>query len=127
MRRVFELTRGSGKTVDEQIIHAFGANEAGGLFPYAPVVFNRRGDMFGATLEGGSASCECGTIFGMKQEAGGKWGFEVLHRFVGTDGSDPQYGMTLDSKGNLYGTTKNGGPYSGGVVFELSPTAQASK
>ncbi len=37
------------------------------------------------------------------------------------DGTNPYGGLTIDSSGNLYGTTTNGGLYSGGTVFELSP------
>jgi hypothetical protein len=43
-----------------------------------------------------------------------------LHKFVGTDGQFP-WGVTLDDKGNLLGTTKAGGTYNAGVAFEISP------
>jgi uncharacterized repeat protein (TIGR03803 family) len=29
--------------------------------------------------------------------------------------------LTMDSKGNLYGTTSLGGTYNYGVVFEITP------
>jgi uncharacterized repeat protein (TIGR03803 family) len=61
----------------------------------------------------------------MQPESNGK--FEVLHTFTGPDGDLPVSGLTVDSKGNLYGITLGGGPGEGGVVFELSPTAQSSK
>ena len=50
----------------------------------------------------------------------------VLHVFTGPDGADPQAGVTLDSAGNLYGTTYRGGALycaggSGcGTVFNLT-------
>lgn len=52
----------------------------------------------------------------------------VLYTFTGgTDGSLPFGNLTLDSAGNLYGTTSAGGNDSGsggrGVVFELSPVS----
>jgi hypothetical protein len=52
----------------------------------------------------------------------------MLHGFgKGTDGSEPNAGVIFDDAGNLYGTTLYGGSYggneSGGIVFELSPTA----
>jgi len=122
---VFELTRGSGKTVDEQIIHAFGANEAGGIAPITGVMFNKRGDLFGVTGEGGNDGD--GIVYGMKPQGNGKWAFAVLHSFIGSDGVDPDDTLTTDSQGNLYGTTFAGGPNGGGVVFELSPTTQTSK
>ena len=36
-------------------------------------------------------------------------------------GKDSQTGLTLDSVGNAYGTTKLGGLYGGGIVFKLEP------
>ena len=46
----------------------------------------------------------------------------VLHSFGnGTDGAGPRADLIFDAAGNLYGTTINGGTYSGGTVFELTP------
>jgi uncharacterized repeat protein (TIGR03803 family) len=51
------------------------------------------------------------------------WNLRVLHQFgSGTDGSSPWATLVFDAAGNLYGTTENGGIYSAGTVFELSPT-----
>jgi uncharacterized repeat protein (TIGR03803 family) len=52
--------------------------------------------------------------------------FTVLHNFAGSDGSFPYAGLTMDQRGNLYGTTAYGGHTGGncgtsgcGTVFEL--------
>jgi uncharacterized repeat protein (TIGR03803 family) len=46
----------------------------------------------------------------------------VLHTFTGADdGSRPVGGVIRDSKGNLYGTTEDGGGHGRGVVFEIKP------
>jgi len=47
----------------------------------------------------------------------------VLHSFsdTGTDGYYPQAGLTFDNKGNLYGTTTNGGGDGLGSVFKVNP------
>ncbi len=64
---------------------------------------------------GGDMSCEqegCGTVFELKRptKTGGKWRFSLLHTFTGEpDGALPFAGVTLDQKGNLYGTTNWGG------------------
>ncbi|HEX4159618.1 MAG TPA: choice-of-anchor tandem repeat GloVer-containing protein [Rhizomicrobium sp.] len=46
----------------------------------------------------------------------------MLHPFTGgSDGNTPEAGVIADGKGNLYGTTNNGGTYGYGTVFELAP------
>lgn len=48
----------------------------------------------------------------------------VLYSFAGdSDGADPLGGLSMDSSGDLYGTTQDGGTAGSGTVFELSPTA----
>jgi uncharacterized repeat protein (TIGR03803 family) len=47
----------------------------------------------------------------------------VIHSFTGQDGSLPGQRLTLDSSGNLYGTTVGNSP-SIGSVFKVSPTGQ---
>ena len=46
---------------------------------------------------------------------------KVLHSFSGRDGYLPQGGLTMDTPGNLYGTTSGFGLYGGGTAFELTP------
>jgi len=45
--------------------------------------------------------------------------FTILHSFTGppNDGRNPTTGLTLDSSGNLYGTTMMGGAFNDGAVF----------
>ncbi len=48
----------------------------------------------------------------------------VIHTFTGPDGSFPNGGLTIDSKGNLYGLAGGGGPLTYcqcGVAFQLVP------
>jgi uncharacterized repeat protein (TIGR03803 family) len=69
----------------------------------------------------------CGVVFKLTPTAHGLWEETVLYTFTGgADGNEPWSIPTLDSSGNLYGTTSIGGnlscgPYSCGVVFKLSP------
>jgi len=44
----------------------------------------------------------------------------VLHAFDLIDGADPYDVLTMDSAGDLYGTTYIGGAQDYGTVFELS-------
>ena len=49
---------------------------------------------------------------------------KIVYSFTGgTDGANPQGGVILDSKGNLYGTTESGGANGAGAVFELVPNS----
>jgi uncharacterized repeat protein (TIGR03803 family) len=52
--------------------------------------------------------------------------FEVLHDFdlVAGDGNVPYSGLTLDSAGNLYGTTLIGGTHGFGTVFRFVANQQ---
>jgi len=48
--------------------------------------------------------------------------FKILHAFAGGDGFAPSRGpLIADKAGNLYGTTRLGGAYNAGTVFELAP------
>ncbi|MGB6521354.1 MAG: choice-of-anchor tandem repeat GloVer-containing protein, partial [Candidatus Cybelea sp.] len=45
----------------------------------------------------------------------------ILHSFTGgSDGATPKAGLSLDGKGNLYGTASGGGTHYG-TVFEVTP------
>jgi uncharacterized repeat protein (TIGR03803 family) len=49
--------------------------------------------------------------------------FSVLYSFKGKpDGNAPSAGVTLDSYGNLYGTTLEGGDSDCGTVFQIDPS-----
>src|SRR5579859_289842 len=52
----------------------------------------------------------------------------IPHSFSGgSDGSDPDSGLTLDSVGNLYGSTFFGGSASEGTIYKLSRTSGGIK
>lgn len=56
----------------------------------------------------------------MMTPSNGGWSFSVLKSFVGI--ASPLASVTLDTGGNLYGTTCEGGAASMGNVFRLSPS-----
>jgi hypothetical protein len=123
---VFEFTNSGTMTV---LYNFTGGSD--GAYPYAPLVFDSAGNLYGTASGGGTAGCSenygCGTVFELSPPAksGGAWTFTTLYTFTGlTDGGSPRAGLTFDKAGNLYGTTITGtGTSTSGTLFELSPPA----
>ena len=108
-----------------KVLHSFIGSDGSG--PSGGVIFGKGDDLYGTTASGGTGKCglySCGTVFQISRHRNGKWTETVLHSFQGTDdGSDPLGGVIVDASGNLYGTASEGGAYSRGTVFELTPGA----
>jgi len=102
------------------------------------VVFDKAGNLYGVTAEGGSGLCapaQCGIVYQLSppEQKGGAWTETVLYVFKGQkygDGSSPAGTLLIDSSGNLYGGTGYGGTgdcmllggtVGCGTVYELSP------
>src|ERR1035438_7834120 len=95
------------------VLYSFTGGENGGG-PYAGVIRDPAGNLYGTTSDGGAASV--GVVY--KLNAAGQE--TVLHTFTGgADGSFPNAGVIRDSSGNLYGTTSSGGTANAGVVYTL--------
>jgi uncharacterized repeat protein (TIGR03803 family) len=107
---VFKLSPAGQETV----LHTFAGPD--GVNPYAGLVSDSAGNLYGTTSGGGTF--DWGVIFKID-----KTGNEtVLHSFTGgVDGSCPMAGLIRDAAGNLYGTTQFGGNTQSGVVFKLTP------
>jgi uncharacterized repeat protein (TIGR03803 family) len=103
----------------EQVLYAFGG-ASGCAEPVAPLIADTRGNLYGTTTGGGSDGDGC--VFKLSRTESG-WKEAVLYSFDGSDGSSPSGALTFDKMGNLFGTTRGGGVYGVGVVFELSPLA----
>ena len=98
----------------------FDVNGTDGAYPLASLVMYR-GNLYGTTLEGGTDNID-GTVFELKHTTKG-WTETILHSFGASgDGSQPYCALTLDTAGNLYGTTNVGGAYDRGTVFEVTPS-----
>jgi uncharacterized repeat protein (TIGR03803 family) len=126
---VFELTPKAGGGWTEKILHNFGDNTnfTDGDQPFASLIFDGDGNLYGTTYYGGSGACKggCGAVFELTPNAGGGWQEKILYSFQdnGTDGNYPYASLIFDSSGNLYGTTLYGGAHGVGTAFELSPMA----
>jgi hypothetical protein len=86
------------------------------------LIFGPGGVIYGMGASGGSAGAGSsdGAVFQLTPGASG-WTFSLIYSFDLTDGAYSTAGLILDSEGNLYGTTAEGGSDRAGVVFELSP------
>jgi uncharacterized repeat protein (TIGR03803 family) len=121
---VFELTPNINGSWTETILHAFSRSD--GATPLAAVVLDPAGNVYGTTYLGGSPACDgdgfgCGTVFRLTPK-NGLWSASVF-RFAGYQtGSNPAAPLTLDSTGNVYGTTTIGGrgTLPRGVVFRIT-------
>lgn len=99
-----------------------------GEWPYAQVIPDGQGNLFGTTGAGGDPNCGiygCGTVFKLAPD-----GTEsVLHIFESnSDGGGPRGGLIMDAAGDLYGTTAVGGGsgcgglgYGCGSIFKVTP------
>jgi hypothetical protein len=114
---VFELTPASSDRWKETVLHAFTGGKDGGS-PQAPVIFDAVGNLYGTTWEGPATN---GLVFELTPTSNG-WKEKVLHTFDGLDGANPGAGLAIDSAGNLFGTTYDGGKHGYGVVFEVTTT-----
>jgi uncharacterized repeat protein (TIGR03803 family) len=121
---VYELVAGKKGKWAERILHSFKNAPKDGGEPAAGVVFDSAGNIYGTTEDGGKY--QYGSVYKLTPVAGKEvYSEKVLWSFDNTDGEYPVAGLTLDSAGNLYGTTSFGGPQAqrpfGGVVFEVTP------
>jgi uncharacterized repeat protein (TIGR03803 family) len=143
---VYELSPPAkqGDPWTETVLYSFRGGKDG-YVASGDLVFDKTGNLYGATLFGGGkgTTCDslyggqCGTIFKLSppKTKGGKWTEKVLQSFGGgADGASPNGGLVLDSKGVIYGTTSSGGNqsckgdgYLGcGTVFKLAPSLATS-
>ena len=129
---VFKLLPNASGGWSFRTIYTFGAHQNDGYNPRGVLTLDAAGNIYGTTIAGGNGSylnCNyCGTVFKLAPAAGGRYTESVIYNFQGLkDGSFPNAGVILDSAGNLYGTTTEGGLNYGdqgfGVVFKLSPNS----
>jgi uncharacterized repeat protein (TIGR03803 family) len=138
---VLALVSSASAEWKEKVLYSFQGIPDGSV-PVGAVVFDKAGNLYGATTEGGSSSCisvaQCGTVYQLVPPAkqGDPWTETVLYVFKGNasnDGASPGGGLVMDSAGNLYGTTAYGGTgncvvlgtlMGCGTVFEMSPPKQ---
>ena len=95
---VFKLAPASGGWT-ETVLYTFTGGSDGGE-PYARLLSDAAGNLYGTTLLGGNigsaCSSGCGTVFKLTPGSGG-WTESVLYAFAGgTDGASPYDGLAFD-------------------------------
>jgi uncharacterized repeat protein (TIGR03803 family) len=121
---VFELSS-TGNNWNETVLHNFGASNDGANPALGGLITDRAGNLYGTTQRGGSHGG--GTAF-MMGPPGEEWGYQILYSFGASskDGQIVQGGLALSSNGALYGTTDEGGIFTLGTIFRLSPVSGGS-
>ncbi len=116
------VTKGKKKgTWTEKILYSFKGGTKDGYEPLG-VVLDGAGNIYGGTYSGGKSGD--GIVYELVAPVGkGSYKEKVLWSFDGTDGAVAYGNLILDSAGNLYGATGNGGSSNEGVVFEVNPSA----
>jgi uncharacterized repeat protein (TIGR03803 family) len=112
----------------KDVLYSFQGSPTDGSHPTDALVFDNNGGLFGNTFAGGPA--HLGSVVKLKPAKKG-YSETVIYGFEGSpDGAQPFSSPIIDQKGNIFGTTLEGGPtlcssnsISGcGTVFELVPT-----
>jgi len=107
---VFKISPSGNKTT----LYSFGKSTNDGEKPYGSVILDSSGNLYGTTNAGGAYGY--GTLF--KVSSSGT--MTILYSFGASaaDGQNPSGAILLDSAGNIWGATQNGGANGTGTVFE---------
>ncbi len=115
---IFRLTHSGGNWTPSSVYQF--QSGAGGQLPWAGLVGDSSGNFFGATTAGGANGG--GTVYQLSPSGGG-WTYSSIYTFAA--GGGPVSNLTIDSSGNLYGTTPGGGAFGHGTVFKLTHSGSA--
>jgi uncharacterized repeat protein (TIGR03803 family) len=123
---VFQLSPSGDGSWTESVLYSFNNDRQDGYEPWAGLIFDAAGNLYGTTYYGGTGGS--GTVFELSRNGDGGWTESVLHSFDahGVDGYEPAAGLVFDRVGNLYGTTLYGGTNGAGNVFKLTANGDGS-
>lgn len=119
---VYKLVYNSSKgTYSEKILYSFGAN---GTVPYAGVISDPSGNLYGTTTAGGKNGA--GIVYELAYNSKtGTYSEKNLQAFIGENGAVPYAGLVYNG-GYVYGTTFDGGSDGEGTVFVVNPAAKVT-
>ncbi len=101
------------------------AGGSDGQYPASSLTITKTGVLYGTTEAGGAAGM--GLVYSLTPPTtqGAPWTEAVLYNFQGgSDGAQPEGGVTVGNGGSLYGTTFYGS-LGNGTVYKLTPPAGA--
>jgi uncharacterized repeat protein (TIGR03803 family) len=101
-------------------LYSFAGSPGDGGFPEAGLVQGSDGNLYGTASDGGTNSCNCGTVFRISPSGT----CTTLYSFGSqpNDGSAPLAGLVQGSDSNFYGTASYGGTHNGGTVYRIAPS-----
>jgi uncharacterized repeat protein (TIGR03803 family) len=120
---VFELSPRTSGQWAEKLVYSFRGEGNDGIYPFAGVIFDSAGNLYGTTESGGASSL--GTVFKLSL-SGGVWTETRLFDLDNTHGAKAEAPLLFDSAGNLYTTAEFGGANNLGTVLELSPQSNGN-
>ena len=111
---VFELMASSSYSSITTLVSFEEADGTNGAYPMAGLIVDGSGNLYGTTTWDNANGD--GAVF---EIVAGSSTITTLASFDGTNGASPEASLLMDSNGDLFGTTYNGGPGGYGTVFEL--------
>ena len=115
---IFEIAKTNGTYASTPTTLYTFTGGSDGASPDGPLIMDAAGDLFGTTSTGGANGN--GTVFELKKTNGAYAATPTTIASLG--GSDAFFqigGLLMDSAGDLFGTTVDGGANNDGAVFEI--------
>ena len=108
----------------ESAIYSFKTAD-GHLPTQAALALTTKGTLYGTTIQGGT--WDSGVIYQLTTKNGISYTESVLYSFGDTgDASVPNGPILMDTAGNLYGVTAQGGTYGQGALYKYVPAANGN-
>ena len=116
---VFELSSAGAGEWKETILVDF-PQGSGQVAPFGNLIFDASGNLYGTTSQGNSGfGYPAGSVFELSPNSGGAWNYQELYSFTDLGVGATYAGVIFGPDGYLYGTTWNGGNFSG-TVFAIT-------
>lgn len=126
---IYRLSPTSHRKWRETVLHTFQGG-SDGTYSSGNLLLDSAGNIYGTTEFGGGSGCQngygCGIVFRLAPDGSET----VIHNFLGgSDGNYPNAGLVQDERGNLYGTTQEGGSdncldLGCGTIFKIAASGE---